>query len=81
MRRAAQPERHHYTDAAHKSVPVASNTDPASRKGKTPARVGWERPLNTNTQLRRGGISSYHKPREGKGYGLISPTGAARTIY
>jgi hypothetical protein len=31
--------------------------------------TGWSSPLNTNTRLKDGGISSYHKPREGYGYG------------
>lgn len=50
----------HYTEKAHLSVPVRSNSPEDSRKGNS-------EPLNTNTPLAKGGISSYYTAREGWG--------------
>ncbi len=50
----------HYTEAAHLSVPAVSNSPASSRKGNSGR-------MNTNTRLRDGGISSYYRPREGRG--------------
>jgi hypothetical protein len=69
--RAKLPFNGRVTDAAHVTVPARSNA-PTHDPGNALASIrnaAWG-PSNTNTQLRRGGISSYYKARQGKGYSL-----------
>lgn len=69
--RAALPYGGKVTDAAHVTTPLHSNA-PTHNPGNALASIrnaAWGS-QNTNAQLRRGGISSYYKPRQGKGYGL-----------
>jgi hypothetical protein len=56
-------EHHHYTDRT--SAPVHSNS-PTHEPTVDYDRGEWK--INTNSQLRNGGISSYYRSRE-RGYG------------
>jgi hypothetical protein len=71
VKRASLPYGGRVTDAAHVTVPARSNA-PTHAPGNALASIRNKQwgPQNTNTQLRRGGISSYYRPRQGKGYGL-----------
>ena len=71
IKRAALPYGGRVTDAAHVTAPLHSNAPTHNPGNALPSirNAAWG-PHNTNTQLRRGGISSYYKPRQGKGYGL-----------
>ena len=51
----------HYTEAAHRSVPVASNTPEASRKAGTRQITQLSRSRGWHTD------SVYYRPREGWG--------------
>lgn len=80
---AREAEKHHYTDRTSVPVRSNSNhVVPGTRAANTvpstlpirfypgyqrAARTGWDKPMNTNTQLCRDGISSYYQPREGWG--------------
>jgi hypothetical protein len=66
---AAANAKPHFTAAARITAPLHSNA-PTHNPGNALPRIRnaqW-RADNTNTQLRRGGISSYYHAREGKGY-------------
>jgi len=61
-RAARASETHHYTDRT--SAPVHSNA-PTHAPPTTGNRNGWK--INTNANLKHGGISSYYRSRE-RGY-------------
>ena len=68
-KRAQLPFGGRVTDAAHITAPLHSNA-PTHNPGNAHASVrgaAWGQ-HNTNTRLRQGGISSYYRPSQGKGY-------------
>lgn len=70
VKRAQLPYGGRITDAAHVTAPLHSNA-PTHNPGNALASVRAAAGMgsqNTNRRLRNGGISSYYRPRQGKGY-------------
>jgi hypothetical protein len=70
--RAALPYGGRVTDAAHVTAPLHSNSpthNPGNARPSIRAAAGMGS-QNTNRRLKDGGISSYYRTRQGKGYGL-----------
>jgi hypothetical protein len=69
--RAKLPFNGRVTDTAHVTTPLHSNAPTHNPGNALPAirNAQWGA-QNTNSQLRNGGISSYYKARQGKGYSL-----------
>lgn len=82
--RDARTERHHYTTTAHESVravsnsgqrvpggPISGGTNTALRRdmpGTPDKRAAYPR-MNTMTNRKHGGPSTYYRAKEGFGYG------------